>query len=907
MKKLRLLTWLDVKRIIQKETLNGRRLPEGILRIECYSDALEISVLSGKEASVDSILKEWFGDWYKENERVIELDFLNTNLSVEISSEEQKIQVNIPVRPFWEEIVYTQSHDLDTQVLPEKFPDEQPKIVSFYSFKGGVGRTLHVAAFLYALLDQAKEDKTQVTILVIDADIEAPGLTYWNRKENQQPAVSFLDFLELYQYSLDEEEMLDFFAKELRRSARKEGNSTWYFLPACLEDKQLLDAFILPKHLARNHDGWTCGEAIYRLGKMLEADYVLLDLRAGLSEISSPILFDPRIQRYIVTTLTEQSWQGVSLVLDQIRNITPPKEKNTSEDYPSYHDPVVIMSMLKPEYKQLQDFDTALQSLQTAYLEEEEESGYTERLQIIETYFAEELLYINTWGDARSKLSSTSLLREAKEWAKKQIKTVLPQEEKSNEQDQIQEARKLRDICRQYEYAETGESRKMLVTESLRNLANDFNDDVPRVVSIGAKGSGKTFNYIQLAQLGKWEDFIEYVNKEKYELSAYIFPLLESRTLHPVAKEITTNARKTVRNILGYQDTQFSHSDIQVKIEKSLKKDTQEMDWSIFWIEILFEALAIPSVQEKDIFVLNNFLKEKDVKVIFLFDGLEDIFASVSSEEQQKKALQALIQLPNKISEIKESNVGIIIFIRRDFIRHIVKQNTLQFEHLYQPYDLSWDEKSFKKLVYWICSQAQVIGAQEENIEYFSLEEFDARLEKLWGIKLGNDTSNEAFSIRWIFAALTDFKGRLQARDIVRFLYHAADIAIDKASQVMTAKWASSRMLPPQALRQAIAPCSEKKVKEAKEEYPEFKQWVEEIGTSSSPRNVPFTLEHFPIDPGTVQILVDMGVIYEDKDKDGTSLFYMPEIFREGLNFSFAKGARPRVLVLKRKALGSRS
>jgi hypothetical protein len=31
---------------------------------------------------------------------------------------------------------------------------------------------------------------------------------------------------------------------------------------------------------------------------------------------------------------------------------------------------------------------------------------------------------------------------------------------------------------------------------------------------------------------------------------------------------------------------------------------------------------------------------------------------------------------------------------------------------------------------------------------------------------------------------------------------------------------------------------------------------------------------------------------------------YMPEIFRTGLKFTSVKGARPRVLVLKRKALG---
>ena len=45
-----------------------------------------------------------------------------------------------------------------------------PKVVTFYSFKGGMGRTTALAA---AALSLSKEGKN---ILAIDTDIEAPGL-----------------------------------------------------------------------------------------------------------------------------------------------------------------------------------------------------------------------------------------------------------------------------------------------------------------------------------------------------------------------------------------------------------------------------------------------------------------------------------------------------------------------------------------------------------------------------------------------------------------------------------------------------------------------------------------------------------------------------------------------------------
>ena len=95
----------------------------------------------------------------------------------------------------------------------------------------------------------------------------------------------------------------------------------------------------------------------------------------------------------------------------------------------------------------------------------------------------------------------------------------------------------------------------------------------------------------------------------------------------------------------------------------------------------------------------------------------------------------------------------------------------------------------------------------------------------------------------------------------------------------------------------------------AEAQYPTFKKWVNENVSAipSAERRIPFTLDPFSLDPATAKILEDLGVIYENREKDGESRFYMPEIYRAGLDFSLDKGARPRVLALKRKALGASS
>ena len=50
---------------------------------------------------------------------------------------------------------------------------------------------------------------------------------------------------------------------------------------------------------------------------------VLVDLRAGLSEFSAPLLFDPRVKKYLVTSTSYQSVRGTEIVLHQLSKGLP--------------------------------------------------------------------------------------------------------------------------------------------------------------------------------------------------------------------------------------------------------------------------------------------------------------------------------------------------------------------------------------------------------------------------------------------------------------------------------------------------------------------------------------------------------------------------------------------------------
>jgi cellulose biosynthesis protein BcsQ len=910
-----LLTWLDVRRVVRQKTSYGTQMPEGISQINCFSDAVEITLRSlGDKHVASQVLTDWFQNWYQPGQEIIQLDLGDAVLPIEFL-EDAAAPKETAIRPFWEEVGYIGNPEhvqpnRPAIILPAPYPSK-PEIVAFYSFKGGVGRTLHSAAYLFSLLAQARELNQGISVLVIDADLEAPGLTYWDQLESQQAAVSFLDFLEVYHYSqVGTERSLELLAKEIKKAPKLDGKSTFYLLPACLNEQQLLDTPVLPEHIARSgSNSWGFGDAIHQLGRAVGVDYILMDLRAGLSEISSPIIFDPRIQRFFVTTVTEQSISGTSLVLEQISHIAPSDDDiNTGK----YSDPSIILSLLTPELKSSPGFENALVRFRSSYIQSEEDAVFSKRLEVKETDFAQELLHINGWEDAKKKLVSSSITRVSKEWAKNQLTLSDEGQARLPGQDsaRLGEVVKLRDICQRYEFAESGQGEGLLVTEPLRNLASNFKEELPRVVSIGAKGAGKTFIYVQLSRLKYWEQFVGLALKEGYDLQskAYIFPFFESERLEENARNIVNSARTEARGALGLTLSEFSHIAYQDRVRQRFEEDHNELNWVTFWIGQLADALGCQLMDDsptQSLLKINDYLKAKAIRIILLFDGLEDLFREAASDPNQQVALRTLIDIPRRLTEIRQANLGVIVLLRRDFLRHAVIQNRAQFESLYRPYDIDWDLDSFLRLVFWICSKAQVIGALEEDTDSLSREQITEKLQQLWGERLGGGIK-EAYTSNWVYAALTDFKGRLQARDIVRFLFNAAKIAVESAQEVQFERWSTSRLLPPQSVRRALEPCSREKVREAEEEYPEFKKWVAEVSRiSQQAKQVPFSVEDLNINQATLTMLDDIGVIYEDRDKSDRARFYMPEIFRAGLGFSLANRARPRVLVLKRKALGA--
>lgn len=900
----RLLTWLDVEKTLKQATFLWTKLPEFISSVDCFSDGMEITY-HGPLAPISSWLQEIFNKAYDPELQAVQLRIGGATYPIIfIEDLNSPLAAPLPTYPLWRDITYLKEHELIGEIqdskannLPTQWKDG-PQMVSFHSFKGGVGRTTALMTYVAACLQQP--DSKSKKILVIDADIEAPGVSFWLDKINT-PKVSFIQLLEALHYPpVDINESLEYFSDELKKtSLNVEGlDRELFVLPAALELTDIQDMPIHPSHLASNPTNpWILTDHLHALGKMLGVDAVFIDLRAGLSELASPILFDPRINHFFVSTVATQSVSGMTEILKRLHTFNSRLGINER----SNAKPTVVLSLLTKELRDTPDYQKAIESFGNSYPGENDDP-LASGIEWLEAEFLNTLMSISSVRQALSSLKqSTALYSTAATWAETSGKDTTQDQDSTTSQDLPEtqskpSAQALLDVCLKAQFAENDEVSTMLATEPLRNLGKHYSKELANVVMIGAKGAGKTFTFRQLVKLQKWSAFLEKIDlSPSSDFDANIFPVLWSTNIKDNPDgDIKQSQQECMKNINIDLKNIHTASLTERKIKAALA--TPPEHWDDFWDTIICQQFGeeISSLQE-----LNNLLEEKDSSIILVFDGIEDAFSD-PSEQAAQDAIQALLKLPDRLSELSKRRLGAIVFARIDYISATIKQNQSQFISRYSPFQLQWNPESFLRLAYWICCQANIYTDNIRVVESLRLEELKSKLEHLWGKKLGTEKSKEAHSARWVFAALCDLRGNVQARDLVRFLKFSAEQELARQGHSWT-----DRVLAPESMRTAIPQCSEEKITELEKEVAPLREWLKLLNKNSENRRVPFSAYTMQLSPELLKKLQEIGIIYEDIDGDlGDERLFLPEIYRSGLRFETSMTGRPRMQALLKKTLG---
>lgn len=907
----RLLTWLDVERVLKQRSALWTQLPASVLSVDCFANGMEVRHVAD-DGMVDDWLSEIFGHAYQRDQHFIRLRIGEACYPVELILDTESAMSAAPQNyPLWRDITYLPTDDPDSDVsglqplirptikMPTAWATG-PDLISFHSFKGGVGRTTALMTYVAACMQEPGPAPKKV--LVVDADLEAPGVSFWLDEANR-PKVSFVQFLEALHYppaGLDA--TLNFFADELRKTSLSLGGlqRELFVLPAALNLTEIQDMPVAPEHLARNPGNpWRLSDHLHALGLRLGVDAVFIDLRAGLSELASPILFDPRVDHFFVSTVAPQSVQGMAEVLRRLYAFNrqlPVAEQEGAR-------PTVVLSLLTKELRDAGHYEIALKALGEAYPTED---TLTPGVQWLEAEFLSTLMSIGSVREALDSLPQSSrLFASASEWAKALYATPvqeLPVTSTGGTSpaalSRHEQAKKLYEVCRAAEFADSSATSAILATEPLLSLGKHYANELPNLLMIGAKGAGKTFTFRQLVGARWWKRFLGKLGFDPASTTdAAIFPALWSDNIEDKPDgEIKLAQGITLDLIQGDKQFLLGASTVRRLIEDALKSPPSH--WEDFWDNLIARQLGIPhgGLQE-----VNQSLATHSARVVFTFDGIEDAFKDANNGSIAE-AIHALLRLPNRVSELENRHMGVIVFVRADYVQATIRQNLGQWLQRFQPFRLQWNPESFLRLAFMLSCQAGIHSNDPKLAQSLRIEELKSELERLWGKKLGSEKSKEAHSARWVYAALCDLKGNVQARDLVRFLKIAAGVESTRTGQT----W-PDRLLAPESMRKAIPECSVEKVAEAKSEIAPLRRWME-LMEQKGVRNlkVPFSLEQAYLDAGLLGSLQEIGVIYEDTDGNlGEERLFLPEIYRCGLGFVTSAAGRPRTQALLKKNIGT--
>ncbi|MBI3361171.1 MAG: AAA family ATPase [Chloroflexi bacterium] len=210
--------------------------------------------------------------------------------------------------PLWSEVLIAPKGRENGQ--PRETKLSGPKVVTFYSFKGGVGRTTALALVALALARAGRR------VAAVDLDLEAPGLaSTFNVPQTQLGA---LDYLHRRRLSPDTHSTS---IKEcLYDVPLSETKGRLWIVPAGVYDEDYIHRLAdLDVSTLYRRDPNPLRQLLDDLGKHLKPDVVLLDSRTGFNDLGAVALLDLADLAFIFFTPSEQSHRGLRWVVAAAR------------------------------------------------------------------------------------------------------------------------------------------------------------------------------------------------------------------------------------------------------------------------------------------------------------------------------------------------------------------------------------------------------------------------------------------------------------------------------------------------------------------------------------------------------------------------------------------------------------
>lgn len=197
------------------------------------------------------------------------------------------------------------------RIAPET--ERVPRIV-FFSIKGGVGRSTALAATAWSLAQEGKR------VLVLDLDLESPGLSPALLPPERQPMYGITDWLI--------EDLVDnggVVFESMVATSNLSHDGEIHVAPAHGADHgeyiAKLGRVWMPKlHADGTREAWSSrlNRLLQNLEERIQPDVVLIDSRSGIDEIASACITELGANLILLFALEgEQTWNGYRMLFEQ--------------------------------------------------------------------------------------------------------------------------------------------------------------------------------------------------------------------------------------------------------------------------------------------------------------------------------------------------------------------------------------------------------------------------------------------------------------------------------------------------------------------------------------------------------------------------------------------------------------
>ena len=188
---------------------------------------------------------------------------------------------------------------------------KRAKRIVFFSIKGGVGRSTALAVTAWSLAEQGKK------VLVLDLDLESPGLSSNLLPEDRRPSYGITDWL-----VEDLVDNGDLIFKDMVAVSSLSRNGEIYVVPAHGRDSgeyvSKLGRVWMPKFNQGQRESWSTRleRLITALEDAYDFDVILIDSRAGIDEVASACVTDLKANLVLMFAIAgEQTWSGYGVLL----------------------------------------------------------------------------------------------------------------------------------------------------------------------------------------------------------------------------------------------------------------------------------------------------------------------------------------------------------------------------------------------------------------------------------------------------------------------------------------------------------------------------------------------------------------------------------------------------------------